>query len=335
MSWGEATFERLVAAEPEPLTSSFAVSHSMLLNVLDRPGDGCLALRRLLTDNHEPRPAQRRHIRRAIGTYRSLLAAGVVERLDGARRPRAGSCASPSTCRRTSPSTSRWRRSRWPPSSCSTGTTPATPSTSCRWWRPCSTTPGVVLAAQLNKAKGDLVAELKAAGMEYEERMARLDEVTYPKPLADELGAAFAMYGASQPWVADHPLSPKSVVRDLWERAMTFADYVQHYGLTRAEGTLLRYLSNAYKALVQTVPEAAKTDDLYDLTEWLGELVRQVDSSLLDEWEALAHPDEHLEEVVTELDPHSRRRSRPTPGRSASSCATSCSAGSSWPPTAA
>ncbi|MEQ1785655.1 MAG: DUF3516 domain-containing protein, partial [Acidimicrobiales bacterium] len=124
----------------------------------------------------------------------------------------------------------------------------------------------------------------------------------YPKPLADELGAAFAMYGASQPWVADHPLSPKSVVRDLWERAMTFADYVQHYGLTRAEGTLLRYLSNAYKALVQTVPEAAKTDDLYDLTEWLRELVRQVDSSLLDEWEALAHPDEHLEEVVTELE---------------------------------
>jgi superfamily II RNA helicase len=110
------------------------------------------------------------------------------------------------------------------------------------------------------------------------------------------------MYGASQPWVADHPLSPKSVVRDLWEQAMTFADYVQHYGLTRAEGTLLRYLTDAYKALVQTVPEAAKTDDLYDLTEWLHELVRQVDSSLLDEWEALAHPDVDLEEVVTELE---------------------------------
>jgi superfamily II RNA helicase len=138
--------------------------------------------------------------------------------------------------------------------------------------------------------------------MEYEERVARLDEVTYPKPLAEELEAAFAMYASSQPWVTDHPLSPKSIVRDLWERAMTFADYVQHYGLTRAEGTLLRYLSSAYKALVQTVPETAKTDDLYDLTEWLRELVRQVDSSLLDEWEALAHPDEHLEEVVTELD---------------------------------
>ena len=302
VSWGEATFERLVAAEPEPLTSSFAVSHSMVLNVLDRPGDGCRALRRLLTDNHEPRPAQRRHIRRAIGTYRSLLAAGVVERLEvpddrgrlvrvtvdlqedfALNQPLAPfALAAVELFDRDDPGY-------------------ALDIVSVV--EAVLDDPGVVLAAQLNKAKGDLVTELKAAGMEYEERMARLDEVTYPKPLADELGAAFAMYAASQPWVADHPLSPKSIVRDLWERAMTFADFVQHYGLTRAEGTLLRYLSNAYKALVQTVPEVAKTDDLYDLTEWLGELVRQVDSSLLDEWAALAHPDEHLEEVVTELDP--------------------------------
>ncbi len=302
VSWGEATFERLVAAEPEPLTSSFAVSHSMVLNVLDRPGDGCRALRRLLTDNHEPRPAQRRHIRRAIGTYRSLLAAGVVERLEvpddrgrlvrvtvdlqedfALNQPLAPfALAAVELFDRDDPGY-------------------ALDIVSVV--EAVLDDPGVVLAAQLNKAKGDLITELKAAGMEYEERMARLDEVTYPKPLADELGAAFAMYAASQPWVADHPLSPKSIVRDLWERAMTFADFVQHYGLTRAEGTLLRYLSNAYKALVQTVPEVAKTDDLYDLTEWLGELVRQVDSSLLDEWAALAHPDEHLEEVVTELDP--------------------------------
>ncbi len=257
VSWGEATFERLVAAEPEPLTSSFAVSHSMVLNVLDRPGDGCRALRRLLTDNHEPRPAQRRHIRRAIGTYRSLLAAGVVERLDvpddrgrlvrvtvdlqedfALNQPLAPfALAAVELFDRDDPGY-------------------ALDIVSVV--EAVLDDPGVVLAAQLNKAKGDLITELKAAGMEYEERMARLDEVTYPKPLADELGAAFAMYAASQPWVADHPLSPKSIVRDLWERAMTFADFVQHYGLTRAEGTLLRYLSNAYKALVQTVPEVGQ-----------------------------------------------------------------------------
>jgi superfamily II RNA helicase len=301
VSWGEPTFERLVAAEPEPLTSSFAVSHSMLLNVLDRPGDGCLALRRLLTDNHEPRPAQRAHIRRAIGTYRSLLAAGVVERLpepdDQGRLVRVtvdlqeDFALNQPLAPFALAAVELFDRAD-----------PGYALDIVSVVESVLDDPGVVLAAQLNKARGDLVAELKAAGMEYEERMARLDEVTYPKPLAEELEAAFAMYASSQPWVTDHPLSPKSIVRDLWERAMTFADYVQHYGLTRAEGTLLRYLSSAYKALVQTVPETAKTDDLYDLTEWLRELVRQVDSSLLDEWEALAHPDEHLEEVVTELD---------------------------------
>ncbi|MSO86055.1 MAG: DUF3516 domain-containing protein [Acidimicrobiia bacterium] len=301
VSWGEGTFERLVAAEAEPLTSSFAVSHSMLLNVLDRPGDGCLALRRLLTDNHETRPAQRAHIRRAIGTYRSLMAAGVIERLD--EPDEQGRLV------RVTVDLQRDFALNQPLAPFALAAVELFDRRDVGYALNIVSVveavlddPGVVLSAQVNKAKGELVAELKAAGMEYEERMTRLEEVTYPQPLADELGAAFAMYAQSQPWVADHPLSPKSVVRDLWERAMTFADYVGYYGLTRAEGTLLRYLSNAYKALIQTVPEAAKTDDLYDLTEWLGELVRQVDSSLLDEWQALSHPEELLEESGADVD---------------------------------
>ena len=85
----------------------------------------------------------------------------------------------------------------------------------------------------------------------------------------------------------DHELSPKSVARDLSERAMTFVEYVGYYGLARSEGLVLRYLADAYKALRQTVPDEARTEEVDDLTEWLGELVRQVDSSLLDEWEQL------------------------------------------------
>ncbi|HEY9558322.1 MAG TPA: DUF3516 domain-containing protein [Acidimicrobiales bacterium] len=297
VSWGEATFEKLVAADPETLTSSFAVSHSMLLNVLDRPGDGCAAMRRLLLDNHEPRKAQRNHIRRAISIYRSLLSAGVVERLDepddrgrlvrvmidlqadfALNQPLAPfALAALDLVDRSSPDY-------------------ALDVVSIV--EAVLDDPGVVLSAQTNKARGELVAEMKAAGIEYEERMERLEGVTHPRPLAEVLEPAYAMYRDSQPWVADHPLAPKSVVRDMWEQAMTFADYVQHYQLARAEGTLLRYLSGAYKALVQTVPETAKTDELYDITEWLGELVRQVDSSLLDEWQALSHPEE-----VLELDP--------------------------------
>ena len=121
--------------------------------------------------------------------------------------------------------------------------------------------------------------------------MELLEDVTYPKPLADLLEAAYEIYRRGHPWVADYELSPKSVVRDMYERAMTFAEYVGFYGLARSEGLVLRYLADAYKALRQTVPEEAKTEELLDLIEWLGELVRQVDSSLLDEWEQLRNPE--------------------------------------------
>ena len=97
---------------------------------------------------------------------------------------------------------------------------------------------------------------------------------------------------------------------------------------------MLRYLSDAYKALTQTVPEDAKTEELYDLTEWLGELVRQVDSSLLDEWDAAEQPRRRraARSRPPIADEHAPRRSRPTPGPSGSWSATSCSAGSNWPP---
>lgn len=299
VSWGEPTFRRLVEAEPEPLTSSFAVSHSMLVNVLDRPGDGCAAMRRLVLDNHEPRPAQRGHARRAISIYRSLLTAGVVERLEEPD-------AEGRTVRVTVDLQEDFALNQ-PLAPFALAALdlldPASPDHVLDVVSVVESIlddPGVVLAAQVNKAKGDLVAEMKAAGVEYEERMARLEGVTHPRPLAEVLGPAFAMYRQSQPWVADHELTPKSIVRDMWERAMTFGDYVAHYGLARSEGTLLRYLSSAYKALVQTVPEAAKTDELYELTEWLREVVRQTDSSLLDEWEALAHPDALPEALPTD-----------------------------------
>jgi hypothetical protein len=129
---------------------------------------------------------------------------------------------------------------------------------------------------------------MKAEGIEYEERMERLEEITWPKPLAELLEPAFESYRKSHPWVGDAELSPKAVVRDLYERAMTFVEFVSHYKIARSEGLVLRYLTDAYRALRQTIPETAGTDDLDDLIAWLGELVRQTDSSLLDEWETLS-----------------------------------------------
>ena len=162
-----------------------------------------------------------------------------------------------------------------------------------------------MLSQQQFLARGEAVAAMKAEGIEYDERMELLEDVTHPKPLEELLTAALGVFATTQPWVRDFELSPKSVVRDMWERAMTFADFVQHYQLARSEGLVLRYLSDAYRAIRQTVPEEAKSEELLDIIDWLGELVRQVDSSLLDEWEQLMHPIEPDETPVAPPPPPS------------------------------
>jgi superfamily II RNA helicase len=290
VSWGPATFERLVAAPPEPLTSSFAVTHAMVLNVVQRPGDAFTAMRRLLTDNHEERAAQRRHIRRAIAIYRALLAAGVVERLP-----------EPDELGRTVRLTDDLQLDfalNQPLSPFALAAIELldrdSPDYALDVLSVIESTldnPRQVLSAQAFRARGDAVERMKADGMEYEERMEALEDVTYPRPLAELLEHAYEIYRRGHPWVADYELAPKSVARDLSERAMTFTEYVAHYQLARSEGLVLRYLADAYKALRQSVPEEARTEELADLIEWLGELVRQVDSSLLDEWERLRDPE--------------------------------------------
>jgi superfamily II RNA helicase len=289
VGWGEPTFERLVSSPPEPLRSSFKVSHAMLLNVIDRPGDAFAAMRHLLTTNDEDPAAQRRHIRRAFGIYRTLVAGGVVERL-----------SAPDSEGR------RWRLTvdlqddfalNQPLSPLALAAislldveSPTYALDAVSVIEATLEDPRQVLSAQLKRARGEAVAAMKAEGIEYSERLELLDQVTYPKPMADVLEAAYDMYRRGHPWVADYSLSPKSVVRDMYEQAMTFTEYVAHYGLARAEGIVLRYLADAYKALRQTVPEEARTPELADLIEWLGEMVRQVDSSLIDEWERLRDP---------------------------------------------
>jgi superfamily II RNA helicase len=328
VNWGKGTFDRLVSAEPETLTSSFAVTHAMLLNVIERPGDPFAAMRRLLEDNHEDRAAQRRHIRRAIALYRGLLDAGVVERLP---EPDADG----RSVRVTVDLQANFALNQ--PLSPFAVTAldlldPESPSYALDVLSIVEAIlddPRQVLAAQEHKARGEAVNQMKAEGIEYEERMALLEGVTHPKPLADLLDPAFAAYRTAHPWVADHALSPKSVARDLFERAMTFADYIGHYDLSRSEGLVLRYLADAYKALRQTVPDEAKTEAVRDLEAWLGELVRQTDSSLIAEWEALLDPDAALEALAAAADDRPRPSPR-TRGRSACSCATRCSAASSW-----
>jgi hypothetical protein len=294
--WSESTMTRLIEAAPEPLTSNMRVSTAMILDVVDRPGDPFAAMRRLLTENHEPRKRQLQHVREAIGIARSLLQAGVIERVGAAG---------------DQPDGRRYRLTvDLPPDFALNQPLSTFALAAVDVLDPTSETfaldvvsvieatledPRQILAAQLKKARGEAIAQMKAEGIEYDERMELLDDVTYPKPLDELLGHAFEVYLQSNPWAADGQLSPKSVVREMWERAFTFREFVSVYGLTRSEGAVLRYLSDAFKALRSGVPAAARTEEVTDIVEWLGELVRQVDSSLLDEWEQLTSPDQPLD----------------------------------------
>jgi superfamily II RNA helicase len=150
--------------------------------------------------------------------------------------------------------------------------------------------PDVILWKQLDRAKGQAVAEMKAQGMEYDERMRELEKVEYPKPNRDFVYATFDEFAARHPWVGHENIRPKSVAREMVERYMTFADYVRDYELQRSEGLVLRYLSETYKTLVQTVPESYRNDELLDVIAFLRATVRGVDSSLIDEWEKLRDP---------------------------------------------
>ncbi|MET0316426.1 MAG: DUF3516 domain-containing protein, partial [Rhodococcus fascians] len=294
VSWGEPTFERIVAASPEPLTSRFSVNNSMLLNVIARPGNCFTAMRHLLEDSHETRPAQRKHILRAITLYRGLVAAGIVEQ--SAEPDADGKYA-------------RLTMDLQPDFALNQPLSPFALASFELLDTESAThaldvvsiiestldDPRQILMAQQHAARGEAVAQMKADGIEYDERMELLEEVTWPKPLAELLVPAFEIYRGGHPWLNDVALSPKSVVRDMIERTMTFAELISHYGLSRSEGLVLRYLADAYRALRQTVPPEARTEEVQDITEWLGELVRQVDSSLLDEWENLTDPGEEPE----------------------------------------
>ena len=225
VSWGKPTFERLVAADPEPLTSSFKVTHAMVLNVIARPGDAFAAMRHLLTDNHEDRAAQRGHIHQAIAIYRALLAGGVVERLD-----------SPDEEGRLVRLTVDLQLDfalNQPLSPFALAAielldreSPSYPLDVLSVIESTLENPRQVLSAQQFRARGEAVAQMKADGVGYEERLELLDDVTYPKPLEDLLDGAYEIYRRGHPWVADYEVRPKAVVRDMYERALTFAEYV-------------------------------------------------------------------------------------------------------------
>jgi superfamily II RNA helicase len=287
VSWGEPSFQRLIAADPETLTSSMKMTAAMLINVIGRGGNVFENVRYLVFENHESWRRQLALARRALAIYRTLRTAGVVtQTADGEIRLTMDLQPNFALNQPLSPFALAVFELLEPDNS-------PTGHYALDMISVIEATledPRPVTSQQQFLARGEAVAAMKAEGVEYDQRMELLEEVRHPMPLMEFLDAAFATYSASQAWVTDFELHPKSVVRDMYERAMTFGDYINYYSLARSEGLVLRYLSDAYRATRQTIPNEAKTEELLDLIEWLGELVRQVDSSLLDEWDELVNP---------------------------------------------
>ncbi|WP_167202591.1 DEAD/DEAH box helicase [Actinomyces respiraculi] len=289
VNWTDKTFERLRDSAPETLTSQFQVTTTMVLSLMERPGDPVAHMARLLERVHSTASDSRANVRQAVAIYVSLRTAGVLEHVSSAQAARDGR--------------PRLRLAVDLPDDFALHQPLApfalaamdllgvdSPTHTLDVVSVVEATlddPRPLLYAQQRQARGEAVAAMKAEGLDYDERMAALEEVTWPRPLAELLAPALEMYRQANPWVTPYELSPKSVVRDMVENAMTFSDLVSRYELGRSEGVILRYLTDAYRALRQVVPEEHRTEEVVAVIDWLGTLVRAVDSSLLDEWEAL------------------------------------------------
>ncbi|NLP85039.1 DUF3516 domain-containing protein [Microbacterium sp. CFH 90308] len=298
VNWGLGSFERLVDAEPEPLVPQLQLTAAMLINVIARGGDVFGNVRSLVFDNHEPRARKYELARRAIAIFRTLVTAGVVE-IGSLETPDAGAPGIRLTVdlqpnfalnQPLSPFALAAIGLLDPEGSEGGAGTGHYALDVVSIIEATLDDPRPVLSQQQFRARGEAVAAMKQDGLDYDERMALLEEVTYPKPLEELLAQSFEVFASSQPWIRDFELSPKSVVRDMFERALSFSELISLYQLARSEGLVLRYLSDAYRAIRQTVPAEAQTEELHDLVAWLGEVVRQVDSSLVDEWESLINP---------------------------------------------
>jgi superfamily II RNA helicase len=283
--WDLQTFRRLIGAPPERLASRFQVSHGMLLNVLSRRGDGRRAMQRLIRDSHEPEPARQAHFRRAWQLFRALLERDIVEIVP--RTPE-GSCVRVNVELQEDFSMDQVL------SLYLLETIPLLDVESETHARDLLTLvesiledPDVILRRQLDKLKGEAVARMKAEGLDYDQRMEELEKLEYPKPLGDFVYDTFNAFAARHPWVGEENIHPKSIAREMFETFRSFSDYVQEYDLERAEGLLLRHLHSVYKVLSQTVPDGVKTGTVVEIELYLRDMLRQVDSSLLEEWERM------------------------------------------------
>ena len=289
VNWDLGTFKRLISASPEQLVSRFHVSHGMLLNVLSRRGDGCGAMRRLIAECHEPEGAKKEHAKRTWQLFRALVDRRIVEFIP---KTEEGSKLRVNVDLQDDFSMDQTL------SLYLLETIPLLDSEAPDHALNLLTlvesileNPELILRRQLDRIKDRAMAEMRAEGLDYDQRMAELEKLEYPKPLRDFVYTTFNNFADRHPWVGEENIRPKSIAREMFEEFRSFTEYVLDYELQRVEGLLLRHLNSVYKVLSQTVPDGVKTDAVLEMEVYLRTLLRQVDSSLADEWERMRDPD--------------------------------------------
>lgn len=295
LHWDRNTFQRLTESQPEPLVSRFQITHGMILNVLERPrGGGCKALVKLGRDSHDPPHAKKQLKSHGKALWQSLLDAGIIEAVDGRVQLHVDLQDDFSL----NHALALWlvdtveRLDRESDTYALDVLTLAEAIVE---------NPEVILRAQLEKLRSETFARLKAEGVDFDERKAALDELEYPKPNREFIYDSYNLFAKAHPWVGEN-IRPKSIAREMFETLQTFSGYVKDYGVQRSEGVLLRYLSEVYKVMIQTVPALAKNDAVEDIIAFLGAIVRGTDASLLEEWEQLRHPDKAVEAAAVPVE---------------------------------
>ncbi|MDA7627969.1 DUF3516 domain-containing protein [Verrucomicrobia bacterium] len=299
--WDKKTFERLIQATPESLTSRFQISHGTLLNVLSRPGDGCAVLRKLIRDCHETDASKRALRRRAWQLFRSLLDRGIIEWIQP--EDHQGAHVRVNMDLQEDFSLNQILALYM------IDTLPALDKESPTYVLDLITLaesiledPIHVLRKQLDKVKERKIAQWKAEGMEYDQRMEELEKLEHPKPNREFIYETFNQFAKTHPWIGEENIRPKSVAREMVESFLSFDDYIRNYSLQRVEGVLLRYVTEVYKVLTQTVPDEFNTPEVREAVLFLELMIRQTDSSLLDEWEKMRDPQAFAKKKETATD---------------------------------
>jgi superfamily II RNA helicase len=307
VNWDKNTFLRLIAAQPERLSSRFQVSHAMLLNVLSREGDGCRAMQQLIARCHDSPKAKKAHVKRAWQLFRSLVERKIIEIVPpGARLSPDAAGVDGDGAAAGDGRTPKLRVDVELQDDFSMDQTlslflletlplvdpqaPDYPLVLLTLVESILEDPDIILRKQLDKLKSQKMAEMKMAGIEYDERIEELEKLEYPKPNREFIYSTFNAFADKHPWVGQENIRPKSIAREMFESFRSFSDYIRDYELQRAEGVLLRHLNSVYKVLGQTVPDTAKNDAVREMELYLGTMIRQIDSSLLDEWEKMRNP---------------------------------------------